>query len=148
MKRLFFTLLKVGISLCLVIFFLRQVGWPQLQAAMASARVEHWAIAVALFCVSNLLGAFQWRELLSVQEIRLPIRTILTLYLVGVFFNNFLISNIDGDAIRIYDLNRLTGKGLGGVCGHLSGSVYRALDFDLFRDFCLLCWWEPAKPRP
>lgn len=114
MKRLFFTLLKVGISLCLVIFFLHQVGWPQLKSALDSVRREQWAIAVALFGVSNLLGAFQWRELLSTQEIRFPVRTIISLYLVGVFFNNFLIGNIGGDAIRIYDLNRLTGKGLGG----------------------------------
>jgi uncharacterized protein (TIRG00374 family) len=70
-----------------------------------------WIGATCLFVLSNLLGAAQWGELLRVQEITLPRRTLVSLYFVGVFFNNFLVSNIGGDAVRVYDLRRLTGKG-------------------------------------
>jgi len=39
---------------------------------------------------------------------------LVTLYFVGVFFNNFMVGNIGGDAVRVYDLKRLTGKGVSG----------------------------------
>ncbi len=114
MKRLLLTLLKVGISLALIALFLRRVEWRDLQTAFASADAAFCMLAVLLFALSNLLGAFQWRELLLTQGITLPVWRVISLYFVGVFFNNFLVSNIGGDAVRIYELKRLTGRGLPG----------------------------------
>ncbi len=114
MKRFLVLILKIVISVGLVGFFLQKIEWQEIQKAFSSAALEFWLVAVLLFLTSNLLGAFQWRELLRVQEIRLPTSKIVGLYFVGVFFNNFLVSNIGGDAVRVYDLKRLTGQGLAG----------------------------------
>lgn len=110
MKRVMLALAKAGISLGLVAFFLSRVAWEDLREAVASVDVLMWAAAVLLFLASNFLGAFQWRELLRMQDIHLPVRKVVGLYFIGVFFNNFLVSNIGGDAVRIYDLKRLTGR--------------------------------------
>ena len=111
MKQLFGTLVKLLVSVGLIAFFLRQIDLADVETAARGARPAYLLLAVALFTVSNLLGALQWRELLKVQEIHLPVRRVVSLYFVGVFFNNFLVSNIGGDAVRVYDLNRLTGEG-------------------------------------
>ncbi len=113
-KRLLVILLKAAITVGLVVLFLHRVEWQELRSSFASVRVGPWGAAVGLFLLSNLLGAFQWRELLVRQGIGLPTGKVISLYFVGVFFNNFLVSNIGGDAVRIYDLNRMTGRGLAG----------------------------------
>lgn len=114
MRRVLGTALKVAVSLGLVVLFLRRVEWADLRTAFSEARFDLWMLAVAIFAVSNLLGSVQWRELLRAQGIALPMRSAVSLYFIGVFFNNFLVGNVGGDAVRIYHLKRMTGRGLPG----------------------------------
>jgi uncharacterized protein (TIRG00374 family) len=114
MKQVLIALAKLAVTIGLVWLFLNRIEWTDLRTTFASANVRYLGLAVILFALSNLLGALQWGQLLNAQGISLPARTVVTLYFVGVFFNNFLVSNIGGDAVRIYDLKRLTGKGLSG----------------------------------
>lgn len=69
-----------------------------------------FVLAAGFFALSNLLGAFQWFLLLRGQALSVSLRQAIVLYWVGVFFNNVLLGNIGGDAIRIYDVRRLTGE--------------------------------------
>ena len=114
MKRIAGVALKVAISGGLIALFFRQVEWSEIEAAALSADPVLLALSALLFATSNVLGAVQWRVLLLQQEIALPFRQVIMLYLVGVFFNNFMVGNIGGDAVRVYDLQRLTGRGAPG----------------------------------
>jgi uncharacterized protein (TIRG00374 family) len=67
-------------------------------------------LAAVFFVLSNALGAGQWYLLLRGQELAVSLRQAVVLYWVGVFFNNVLLGNIGGDAMRIYDMRRLTGE--------------------------------------
>ncbi len=67
-----------------------------------------FVLAAGFFALSNVLGAFQWYLLLRGQALGVSLRQAVVLYWVGVFFNNVLLGNIGGDAIRIYDVRRLT----------------------------------------
>ncbi len=69
-----------------------------------------FVLAAAFFVLSNALGAIQWFLLLRGQALALSLWQAVVLYWVGVFFNNVLLGNIGGDAIRIYDMRRLTGE--------------------------------------
>lgn len=75
-------------------------------------RTEVWlfVLAAGFFLLSNALGAFQWFLLLRGQALVVSLRQAVVFYWVGVFFNNVLLGNIGGDAIRIYDVRRLTGE--------------------------------------
>jgi uncharacterized protein (TIRG00374 family) len=55
--------------------------------------------------------AYRWQLLLKALGIRVPMGRLLTTYLVGVFFNNFLPTAIGGDLVRGLDLYRFTRKG-------------------------------------
>ena len=72
-------------------------------------------MAVLLFALSNALGAVQWHLLLRGQTLKISFRQSLVFYWIGVFFNNVLLGNIGGDALRIYDVKRLTGDGSAGA---------------------------------
>jgi len=110
-KQVVGTLLKFLVSFALIGLFLQQIDLADVERAARTAQPLYLVAAVLLFTTSNLLGAVQWGYLLRVQEIDLPMRRVISLYFVGVFFNNFLVSNIGGDAVRVYDLKRTTGKG-------------------------------------
>ena len=114
MKHLLGVTIKGAVSVGLIALFLQSVDWQDILNAAALADVWLLVVAVCLFIMSNLLGALQWRALLNMQDVVLPMTQIVLLYFVGVFFNNFMVGNIGGDAVRVYDLNRLTGKGISG----------------------------------
>lgn len=111
MRRSAAAVLKLLVSVGLIGLFLSQIDLADVELAARTAQPAYLLVAVLLFTISNLLGAIQWGYLLRVQDIHLPVRRVVSLYFVGVFFNNFLVSNIGGDAVRIYDLSRTTGKG-------------------------------------
>ena len=68
-----------------------------------------FAAAAGFFVLSNALGAGQWYLLLRGQSLAVSPGQTAVAYWVGVFFNNLLPGNIGGDAVRIYDVRRLTG---------------------------------------
>jgi len=57
-----------------------------------------------------LLGSLQWYLLMRSRGIELPLMKVISYYYVGLFFNNFLIGYIGGDAIRIYDVSKASGN--------------------------------------
>jgi len=73
--------------------------------------VGHFAAAVALLAASNLVGCVQWRVLLHAQGLRPGIGLILSSYHVALFVSNFLPGHYGGDAVRVYDMYRDSGKG-------------------------------------
>jgi glycosyltransferase 2 family protein len=66
--------------------------------------------AAALFLFSSLVGSWLWGRLLRAQGVVIPYRKVAAYYFVGLFFNNFLPSNVGGDIARITDAARHSGR--------------------------------------
>jgi len=114
-KRALSIALKLVVSLGLIYYLASGMNWQELGAIFKQIAVPFFALAVFFFLLSNLLGSLQWYLLLRAQDIRISFRQALVFYFVGVFFNNVLLGNIGGDAMRIYDIRRLSGQSSGGV---------------------------------
>lgn len=70
-----------------------------------------WLCAALIVYLINVLGSvWRWRLLLEAQDVLVPRQTLLGSYLVALFFNNFLPSNIGGDVVRIRDTARPAGS--------------------------------------
>jgi len=105
-KKIFIPLIKILISFVLIIFLLTKLGLHELIGKFATANIW-WLIAgIIAFSLSNLLGSFQWYLLMKTRGIDIPLGKVITYYYVGLFFNNFLIGYVGGDAIRIFDISR------------------------------------------
>lgn len=115
MRRILETGAKLAISLGLIWYLAYKMDWPVLGHIFAATHWGPFGGAVLLFALSNVLGTAQWHLLLRVQQIPISFRKSLVVYHVGVFFNNVLLGNIGGDAMRIYDIRRLSGQASGGV---------------------------------
>ncbi|MBN1562073.1 flippase-like domain-containing protein [candidate division KSB1 bacterium] len=100
---------KILFSIILIGWLLQRIGVENIIFQLTSANWFWVFVALLTFAVSNLLGAFQWFLLLRSQDVHCSFMHALSYYHVGLFFNNFLIGYIGGDAFRIYDIARHVG---------------------------------------
>jgi len=121
--------LKIIVSVGLVIFLIAKLGLRDIYQQLQSVSLGWIFLALVIFTGSNILGAFQWFLLLKSKNIHLKFSHVLSYYFVGLFFNNFLIGYIGGDAFRIYDISKRTGD---------SSSAVSTVFFDRFMGFVML----------
>jgi glycosyltransferase 2 family protein len=110
-RRTIINVMKIVVSVSLVFWLFQRIGSQAIVRQLTSANWWWILAAVATFAASNVLGALQWHILLRSQNVPVSFRQSLSFYHVGLFFNNFLIGNIGGDALRIYDVRRFSGDG-------------------------------------
>lgn len=126
--------IKLGVSAGLVIWALSGENFrpERLGPMLASSRPSILVLALLTFIVSNILGTVQWKVLLGMQGITLPFRDLLSLYFTGIFFNNFFVGGVGGDAVRIYEVRRETGRGGGAFAATLLDRLLGLFSLSIF----------------
>ncbi|HEU4726199.1 MAG TPA: lysylphosphatidylglycerol synthase transmembrane domain-containing protein [Candidatus Eisenbacteria bacterium] len=97
---------KIALSIALFAYVVAKVSPGNVWAVVRRANPTYLAAAAALFVFSNLVGSWLWARLLRAQGVQIPYRKAAAYYFVGLFFNNFLPSNIGGDIARISDASK------------------------------------------
>jgi glycosyltransferase 2 family protein len=120
-------LFRIVVTICLLIFALRTVNIENLATAFSHADPIYLLYAVFLGIVANAIGGLAWRPLLSALGIKLGKREFIRTYLLGLFFALFTPGGLGSDAIRTYELKRMTGKGMFGF-----GSIITSRILSLF----------------
>lgn len=108
-KNIFLNFIKAAVSSALIYFLLRRIGVENIWRHLGQANWWWALLGVATFALSNILGAVQWSILLRSRDVKLSTWRVVAFYHVGLFFNNFLIGYIGGDAFRIYDVSKQSG---------------------------------------
>ena len=102
--------IKVAVSIILLAILFSKIDATRLWTTAKRASIAWLAAALGIYLANVLGSTWRWRLLLDAQEIEVPARTLLGSFLVALFFNNFLPSNIGGDVIRIRDTARQAGS--------------------------------------
>jgi uncharacterized protein (TIRG00374 family) len=110
-RKICFRCLKILISGFLVGFLLYRIGLQEVINHLSNVHGGWLLAAILLFTSSHFLGAFQWWLLLKSERIKISWGQSLAFYFVGLFFNNFFISALGGDFLRMYDIRRYTRDG-------------------------------------
>ncbi len=97
---------KVAVSLGLLWLLFSRVDVARLWASARNASLAWLAVAFAIYTANVLACVWRWHLLLEAQHVAMTRRMLLESFLVSLFFNNFLPSNIGGDVIRIRDSAR------------------------------------------
>lgn len=105
-KKIWLNVIKFVISASLIIYLLQRVGLDSILQQLAAANWTFAVIGIGMFSLSNALGSLQWYILLRSQHIDISYRSVLSFYHVGLFFNNFLLGYVGGDAFRIWDISK------------------------------------------
>jgi len=106
--RFLYTILKIAVSAGLIAVLVSRIGAGAIVASLGRTDPVWLSAALLLFTASYGLGALQWAMLLRGEGIRLPFRRTLAFYYVGLFFNNFLPSQLGGDMFRMFDVRKAT----------------------------------------
>lgn len=110
LRRLAGFALKLGISAGILYWLFQHTDLHDV-VARARAASPFWLVtALAIFGSMVLISAWRWRLLLEALDAPAPISRLANSWLVALFFNNFLPSNIGGDVVRIADSVALTGS--------------------------------------
>ena len=97
---------KILLSFALFAYVVAKVSPGDIWDTIRPADERYLLGAAGLFFVSNLIGGWIWARLLRAQGVSIPYRKAASYYFVGLFFNNFLPSNIGGDITRISDASK------------------------------------------
>ena len=97
---------RLGVSVALLAFLFSRVDATALWDSAGRASVPWMLVALSLYFVMTLASTWRWGLLLGAQDVHVSHTALLSSYLVAIFFNNFLPSNIGGDVVRIRDTAR------------------------------------------
>ncbi|MDR3012554.1 MAG: flippase-like domain-containing protein [Chitinispirillales bacterium] len=102
---------KLLATVLIIAFLIRRLGWGTIATTIAGANPLWLAAGSVVFFVSIWLGSVQWYWLLRNRGLSLPFSRTFKLYFVGMFFNNFIMGGIVGDAVKVASIRARDGKG-------------------------------------
>jgi glycosyltransferase 2 family protein len=109
MKRTLLTLLQIGVTCFLLWWIFRDPDKNREMLRAVTTAGWLWLL-LGLVCVgvACVLQTWRWGLLLAVQQIRMGWWRTFRVYMVGLFFNLFLLGATGGDVIKIYYAMRET----------------------------------------
>jgi uncharacterized protein (TIRG00374 family) len=102
--------LRILVSFALIFYVFYKAGLTELIETLKCADFFFLGMAFAITPVLIFLSSWKWQILLNAQGIKVSLSRLFALYLVGIFFNNIMPSNVGGDVIRAYELGEYTHK--------------------------------------
>lgn len=103
--------LKLIFSVGMLAYILYISNPHQILPALYKANFGLLMAGVGLWILIQLMNVYKWWLLNRAQGISLPYKQLLDVYFIGMFFNSFLPSGFGGDAMRAYEMSRLTRQG-------------------------------------
>lgn len=99
---------RVAVSIAVLGILLLKIGVVEVIDKLIQAKLELVVAGMLIYLAANLVNIYKWQLILAGQGDRVPFRNLFSIFYVGVFFNNLLLTNFGGDVIRVMRLARLT----------------------------------------
>jgi len=116
MKRILLTIFQLTVTTALLWWVFHNPHQREVMMdALQKANYRWIGLGIFAYLVVEFAAAIRWRILLQVQNIRLSFSRISGLFLIGMFYNQFLPGGTGGDIIKSYLLLKETDKKAGGL---------------------------------
>lgn len=110
-KKLTSTLIKLLITLGVLWWIIHTQDIEKLTNEVKGSHPLWLLSALGVFLISILLGALQWRIILKTRDIAISRMRAIAIYMTGIFFNNFMLGMVAGDAYKVTALHRTGDSG-------------------------------------
>ncbi|OIO86616.1 MAG: hypothetical protein COW32_05500 [Candidatus Aquicultor secundus] len=107
----YFAFIKIAVSVALIATLLYKSDTHKYIELIQHSSPVYLLIALLLTVFSIIVSAYKWQLLTIAQGFAVPLRSLVSSYFVGLFFNNFMPTSIGGDVVRVYDLRKITKDG-------------------------------------
>ena len=109
MKKVLLTILQVAVTIGMLIWVFYDAGQrARMGLALRTADYRWVAVGLLAYIMVEVSAAIRWQILLRVQKIRLTLPRVSGLFLIGMFYNQFLPGGTGGDIIKSYLLLKET----------------------------------------
>ncbi|MEY2525837.1 MAG: glycosyltransferase 2 family protein, partial [Verrucomicrobiota bacterium] len=116
MKKIIVTLFQLTVTVGLLWWvFHDPTQLKKMKEALQSADYRWVGAGVLAYVTVEIAAAIRWQILLQVQKIRLSFSRVSGLFLIGMFYNQFLPGGTGGDIVKSYLLWKETEKKTGGL---------------------------------
>lgn len=96
------TLLKLGVAVGVMAFVLARAGLDALLQTLVEAEWGWVLLAIGLAAAAMVVNTTRWQLMLRGQGAKVPLGSLVRLYLVAMFFSNVLPSRFGADVVRAY----------------------------------------------
>lgn len=110
MKDSIKVILKISISSAILYFLFSNMDMKSFWHTLITIKRTNLVLAVVMLLVIQMTSTYRWATILS-KDAKFAYGKLLSIYLIGMFFNNFLPTIIGGDLIKGYYLYKESGKG-------------------------------------
>lgn len=93
--------IKTAVSLILITLLIYNVEWESFINNLKTLSIWPVVIVLAVFAVQFPISAAKWRISLKIHQLDYSFGFLQKIICIGFFFNNFLPTNIGGDAYRV-----------------------------------------------
>lgn len=100
MKQIFFTLIRVLITLAIILFIFSKIDFAGTWQIMAGSNLIFLLISFLSFFVFTFTVALRWQIILNLYKFPVSILRAFYIYMIAFFFNNFLPSTVGMDVVR------------------------------------------------
>jgi uncharacterized membrane protein YbhN (UPF0104 family) len=109
MKKILVTIIQLSVTTLLLWYVFHDANQRrQMKVALAAADYRWVGAAILAYLIVEIAAAVRWQILLRVQKIRLNFPRLSGLFLIGMFYNQFLPGGTGGDIIKSYLLLKET----------------------------------------
>src|SRR5437763_15808263 len=109
MKKILITIIQLVVTIGLLVWVYHgPKKLVEMREALRHARLQWIGAGMLAYFVVEIAAAFRWHVLLKVQGIRLTFARLSGLFLIGMFYNQFLPGGTGGDIIKSYFLLKET----------------------------------------
>jgi glycosyltransferase 2 family protein len=116
MKRILLTIFQLAVTLAMLWWVFHDPAQrAKMAIALRTADYRWVGAAILAYLVVEISAAVRWNILLRVQKIRLSIPRLSGLFLIGMFYNQFLPGGTGGDIIKSYLLLKETKEKAGAL---------------------------------
>jgi glycosyltransferase 2 family protein len=114
MRTIASAIAKIAVTAGVLACIVWKLGWREILATLSQANATWLVFALVLFFISGWLGVVQWQIILKNRGVTLPFSRVFSLYFIGMFFNNFALGIITGDAVKVAYIKIGDGRGKAG----------------------------------
>jgi uncharacterized protein (TIRG00374 family) len=109
MKKILVTVFQLAVTIALLYWVYHDPNRrAQMAEALRHARYSWVVVGILAYVIVEIAAAFRWHVLLKVQGIHLSFWRLSGLFLIGMFYNQFLPGGTGGDIIKSYYLLKET----------------------------------------
>src|SRR5213596_4041773 len=109
MKKILVTIFQLSVTIAVLYWVYHDPNRrAQMAEALRNAQYQWVIVGVLSYVLVEIAAAFRWHVLLKVQKIQLSVPRLIGLFLIGMFYNQFLPGGTGGDIIKSYLLLKET----------------------------------------